>query len=581
MRGRSVWWQLACGTALSLALVGCNDSSGGGDDDSGGTDTDGGTGVDPTMSTGSSSGGSSSGGSDESSGSTGDPPPADPIPPPGGVRRLLAPQYVGSVQLLLGDAAAQAASPPEDPVIGNYDAMGTLVSAPAPADVEFYEGSSTDIAAAVVLDPSTLAQTVPCVVDGPFDLDCYDDVARNFGRLAWRRPLNNAELNRLTNIAEMAREWDDGEFMTGVQYMLTAILQSPNFLYIVEVGEEGGGDFRELDGYEIATRLSFFLTGRTPDAETLELAASGELDSDEGVRALAESLLDQPAARGAVRAFYGEYLTVRNLPSKSKDQDLFPEFGDAIKDAMLEETMRLIDDVVFDADESVLTLFDSDTTFVNDDLAALYGVDAPGGGWERVTLPASEGRLGVLTHAGWLAMMSHPNVNSPTRRGLFVMEKLLCNEIPLPPPRVNPEPILPQEGQTLRETLSQHMTDPGCASCHALMDPIGFAFENYDATGAYRTLDNGQPIDASGEVAGIGSFEGAAELATIIAADERLPGCIVDNLYTQTLGFVPGEGQEPGLDAVTTTFTAEGHRMKRMLIELTTSPIFRQVDQAK
>lgn len=581
MTGRSVWWRVVCGAALSVALTGCNDPTAGGDDDSGGTDSAGSSGGDATQPTTMPSGSSGSGGSDESSGSTGEPPPADPIPPPGGVRRLLAPQYIRSVQLLLGDAAAEAASPPEDPIIGNYDAMGTLVSAPAPADVEFYEGSSTDIAAAVVDDPSTLAQTVPCVVDGPFDGDCYDDVARNFGRLAWRRPLNNAELARLTDIAQMAQEWDEGEFMTGVQYMLTAILQSPHFLYIVEIGEEGDGDYRELNGFETATRLSFFLAGRTPDAEALELAANGDLDTDEGVRSLAESLLERPAARRAVRSFYGEYLTVRNLPSKSKDLDLFPGFGEEIKAAMLEETMRLVDDVVFDEDDSVLTLFDSDTTFVNEDLAALYGVDAPGGEWGRVTLPASEGRLGVLTHAGWLAMMSHPNVNSPTRRGLFVMEKLLCNDIPLPPPRVNPEPILPQEGQTLRETLSQHMTDPGCAACHALMDPIGFAFENYDASGAYRTQDNGQPIDASGEVAGIGSFDGAAELATIIASDPRVAGCIVDNVYTQSLGFVPAEGEAPALEAVSDSFTAEGHRMKRMLVELTTSPIFRQVDQAK
>ena len=568
---------------MGLTLGGCGDpTAGGNDDDSGGTDAVGSSGADTTGGITTTPGGSSSTGSpEESSSSTGEPPAADPVPPPGGVRRLLAPQYVRSVQLLLGDAAAEAASPPEDPIIGNYDAMGTLVSAPAPADVEFYEGSSTDIAAAAIEAPSTLAETVPCVVDGPFDADCYDDVARNFGRLAWRRPLNNAELNRLTQIAEMAQEWDEGEFLTGVQYMLTAILQSPNFLYIVEIGEEGDGDYRELDGFEIATRLSFFLAGRTPDAEALELAANGELDTDEGVRALAQSLLNRSEARRAVRSFYGEYLTVRNLPSKSKDPELFPGFGEDLKAAMLEETMRLIDDVVFDQDESALTIFDSDSTFINADLATLYGVDAPAEGWERVSLPPSQGRLGVLTHAGWLAMMSHPNVNSPTRRGLFVMEKLLCTEIPLPPPRVNPEPILPQEGQTLRETLSQHMTDPGCAACHALMDPIGFAFENYDATGAYRTLDNGQPIDASGEVAGIGSFDGAAELASIVAADARVAGCTVENVYTQALGFVPGDAQEPGLDAVTHVFTDEGHRMKRMLVELTTSPIFRQVDQAK
>ncbi len=575
-----MWLHVVCGLSVGWS-TGCSDGPEGGGETDTSADASGSTmpdTADTGESTGSSTGGATSSG--DSSGSTGDPPPVEFVPPPGGVRRLLAPQYVRSVRLLLGDAAAEAARPPEDPIIGNYDAMGTLSSAPAPADVERYEGSSSDIAEAAVGDLSTLGQTVPCVLDGPFDDTCYESVARDFGRLAWRRPLDDVEVTRLMEVAAIAREWGEGEFSIGVQYMLTAVLQSPYFLYIVEVGEPAEGDYLELDGYELATRLSFFLAGRTPDADALAMAESGELDTDEGARTLASSLLDEPEARRAVRSFYGEYLTVRNLPSKSKDPDLFPEFGEDLRVAMLEETMRLVDDVVFDADQSVLDLFDSDTTFVNDDLAALYGVDAPGG-WDRVTLPANQQRSGVLTHAGWLSMMSHTNVNSPTRRGLFVMEKLLCFEIPLPPPRVNPEPVLPQEGQTLRETLSQHMTDPGCAACHALTDPIGFAFENYDPTGAYRTLDNDQPIDASGEVAGVGAFDGATELAAIVATDPRLPGCMVENVFTQALGFVPDDGQVPALEEVTESFGAEGHRMQRMLVELTTSPIFRQVDQAK
>lgn len=523
----------------------------------------------------------STSGADESSGSSGDPPlPEDAVPPPGGVRRLLTHQYVESVRVLLGDAAAEAADPPADPRIGNYDAMGTLVSAPAPADVEAYEASSAAIALAAIGDPSVLAQTVPCVLDGPFDDACRDDVASELGRMAWRRPLTSAERTRLSDIGVAAQAWDDDRFMTGVQYMLTAILQSPNFLYIVEIGAPGDGGFRELDGYELATRMSFYLAGRTPDAGALELAESGALDTDEGVRDLAETLIARPEARAAVENFYGEYLTIRNLPSKSKDPAIFPEFGEDLRVAMLDETMRLVKFVVFQEDASILDVFDTTTTFVNDDLAELYGIEGPGG-WDQVTLPPGQGRAGVLTHGSWLAMMSHPNVNSPTRRGLFVVEKLLCNEIPLPPPRVNPEPVVPEEGQTLRETLSQHMTDPGCASCHALMDPIGFAFENYDAMGAYRTLDNGQPIDSTGEIAGVGAFEDAAELAALIAADPRLPGCMVDNVFTQVLGFVPDEGLRPGLDGVTEAFSAEGYRMKRMLVELTTSPIFRQVDQPK
>lgn len=571
---------------LGLGSAGCGDdassASGSGTE---GTDTaeSATTGTNPTDADASSSTSvDDSESADESSSSGGEPPPPEVVPPPGGVRRLLAPQYVRSVGLIFGDAAAEAATPPEDPNIGNYDAMGTLVSAPAPADVELYEGSSYAIAEAVVDDPSHLALTAPCVVDGPFDDSCYTQVAEEVGRLAWRRPLNEAELDRLTEIADMARTWDEGEFITGVEYMVAAIVQSPNFLYIVEVGAPGDGNYRELDGYEMATRLSFFLAGRTPDADALSRAEAGDLDTDEGVRSLAHAILQTAEARVSVEGFFGEYLTIRNVTTKSKDPELFPGFSDELKDSMLEETMLLINDVVFIDNASTLSLFDSNTSYVNGTLAEFYGVDAPPSGiWQRVEMPAEQQRAGVLTQGAWLSMMSHTNVNSPTRRGLFVMEKLLCTEVPLPPPRVNPEPVVPEEGLTLRETLLQHMEDPACSSCHALTDPIGFAFENYDATGAFRTLDNGKPIDATGELAGFGSFDGAKELGDLLANDPRLPGCMVENVFTQALGHVPNDGQEPALEEVTLTFSDEDHRFRRMLVELISSPVFRQVDQAK
>ena len=566
--------------ALGLALPACRDNRvpGGDDETEGGTED--GSATMTETSPGSTTGETDSDTEGETEGSSDtDDDPQDVHPSPGGVRRLLAHQYVDSVAYLLGDAAAASADPPNDPSVGYFDAMATLSSVPAPADVELYEGSSTEIADAAVGDLGRLATFAPCV-ESSTNNDCYVEVAEDFGRVAWRRPLAQAEVDRLVAIARDAREWDEGVFTTGLQYMITAILQSPYFLYIVEVGgDPDDNGVRELDGYELVTRASFFLTGRTPTVERLDEAEAGAFDSDEGVRALAADLAQGNRARATVGRFFGEYLKVRGVTSKGKDPELFPWFGDELKDAMLEETLLLVEDIVFERGAPVTELFTADYTFVNDELAALYGLPAPGG-WDMVDFPAGQDRSGVLTQAGWLTMMSHTNVNSPTRRGLWVQEQLLCEEVPLPPPRVNPEPVVPEEGVTLREALQQHVADPSCAACHALIDPIGFAFEHFDPTGQYRTLDNDLPIDASGSVGGIGDFDGAAEMMALVAADERLPRCLVDQVYTQGLGWVPEE-QAPALDDVGLAYSDAGAQYTQLLVELVASPVFRRVDEPK
>jgi hypothetical protein len=281
-----------------------------------------------------------------------------------------------------------------------------------------------------------------------------------------------------------------------------------------------------------------------------------------------------------VGRFFGELLTVRNLPSKGKDAALFPMFSATLAASMLTETERLVDEVVFEADGSVLRLFDTRQTFVDDRLATLYGMGpvAPGQ-WLQVDLPPE--RAGVLSLSGWLTMSSHNTVNSPTRRGLFVMEQLLCNDVPLPPPRVNPEPVVPEEGQTLRESLQQHMEDPACSGCHALTDPIGFGFEHFDPVGAFQAEDNGKPVDATGTLPGSGAFDGAAELADLLVDDPRLGRCLVDKVYAGNLGFVPEASMDPALDVVGDAFATGDHNMKLLLVELTGSPMFRLVDEPK
>ena len=520
-------------------------------------------------------------GDESSDDDTGEPPaPEDAVPPPGGLRRLLAPQYLASIEHLLGPEAAEAALAPKDPTLGTFDSLATLSSVPSAGDVELYEGSAAAAVTAALTHRERLAAIVPCVDLGPFDASCYEDLATTLGRLAWRRPLTADQVDRLVAVATTAQEWDpEHELDTGVQYMLTAIFQSPYFLYLVEIGEPGS-EHRELDAYELATRMSFFLVGRTPSADVLDRAENGELDTDEGIRALAWELLEEPGARATVGRFFGELLTVRNLPSKGKDPVLFPMFSPSLAASMLEETERLVEDVVFEEGGSVLRLFDAQHTFVDERLAAHYGMSPVGPGvFVRRALPPE--RAGVLSLSGWLTMSSHNTVNSPTRRGLFVVEQLLCTDVPLPPPDVNPQPIEPEADQTLREALEQHMEDPACSGCHSLTDPIGFGFERFDPVGAFRSLDNGKPIDSTGMLPGVGAFDGAVELAELIVSDPRLPRCLIDKVYAGNLGFVPEEPMAPALDALGETFVAGDHELRLLLVELTTSPVFRLVDEPK
>ncbi len=555
----------------ALALAGCRDPAGGG----GGTDSATGTGGTDSA--------SGDGTADDTGGTETDGPvDADVIPAPGGVRRLTPTQYVASVELMLGVDAGEAASPPPLPQLGGFDSETAVIESLSPVDIENYETSAMAIGNAVRSNPSTLAQLVPCVGAGQ-DASCYETVARDLGRFAWRRPLVEEEIAALTSIATAAQEWGDGDFLTGIKYEISAILQSTNFLYITEVGEPtGDGDNRELDQYELATRLSFFLVGRTPDLEMLDMAEAGMFSTDAEVRAHASALLDRPEARTRLAQFYDELYRLRDLANKGKDAALFPTFNAELAAAMRQETLLLIQNVVFEEQSSFLGIFDANYTFVNDALAQVYGMAPPAFPWQIVQLPAEQGRAGILSQPAFLTVFSHPNVNSPTRRGLFVQEQVLCTEIQPPPPDANAMPPAPVEGQTLRDWLEeQHNQEASCAGCHGLMDPLGYAFERFDSIGQFRQLDNGLPIDSTGEVGGLGTFANAAELATILRNDPRTPNCVVRNLYRSTLGHHEGADQAEGIAVLDASFADSDYDYKGLMVELTVNPLFRLVDAPK
>ncbi|HEY8375369.1 MAG TPA: DUF1592 domain-containing protein, partial [Nannocystis sp.] len=501
-------------TATEAATETAGDSSGGG---SGGDSNP--TGEDPT----------STGG--ETTGDTGGEPAYEPAP--GGMRRLLAHQYVNSIRYLLGDAAAAAAMPSVDYPLHGFDAIGAAEIAFQASAIEQIEASAMAVAEAAVASPERLGKHVPCVLEAAPAADCYEQVATKFGRLAWRRPLRAEEVAMLVQIADDARAWGES-FETGLKYELAAILQVPDFLYIIEIGEPSPDDpsVRVLTPLELATRMSFFLVGRTPDALLLDKAEAGELASDAQIRAAAQAMVGNPESRATLATFYKELLFLRDLPTLNKNADLFPQFSPDLAASMMEETLRLIDNVVWEENTDILTILDADYTFIDAGLAALYGLPPPQGqGFVRVDLPVEQNRAGLLGQASFLARFAHPAETSPTRRGLFVRTKLLCESVPPPPPGVDttlPEDD-PNNPQTMKEKLTKHMEDPSCASCHGLIDPIGLALENYDALGQFRTHEFGLPIDPSANVADIGMFDSARDLAALLVEDPRVAQCVIKN----------------------------------------------------
>lgn len=525
-------------------------------------------------------GGETSGGS---GGGTGGVAPESITPFAGGARRVIARQYVGSIRTLFGDQVAAAAVPPVDPQLNGFETIAATDLATPPSFIDQYETSARAVAAAAMADPAVKAKVVPCTPVSSDDAACLRKVVDAVAPVAWRRAPTNDEITRLVNVGITAAT-AFGQFEMGARNVISAILQSPHFLYIVEIGEPDPElpGARRLTPRELMTRISFFLINSTPPQTLLDAADQGALKDDEGIRAVAEQLVSQPEAKAALNAFYDEVYLLRNLATTPKDEALFPEFSPSIRAAMREETLRLIEDVVWTRDADAREVLDADYTYVNGELAALYGYPGVSGDtWVKVTPPAEQGRAGFLTQGSFLARAAHAESTSPTRRGAFVLDTLLCDPVPPPPPNVTP--ILPDDGtpKSIKQKLEQHMQNEGCADCHGRMDPIGLALEPFDAIGRYRTVDEGFPIDPTGETAELGQFSGPHELASLIRNDERAGNCIMKKLYRHSMGHFETKGERPAVLGLGQSFAGAGYSLQSLLVELTLSPAFRLVGEPK
>jgi hypothetical protein len=397
-----------------------------------------------------------------------------------------------------------------------------------------------------------------------------------FAKRAWRRPPTTAEIESLGRLGDDVAA-QGGTFDEGLALGMRAVLSSPHFLFKVERDPHSrSAGAHPLSDHELATRLSYFLWASTPDDALLQLADEGRMHDPATLAAQVQRMVQDPRAQGFVDSFSGQWLATRALDDVNPDYVYFPAWNETLKEAMRQET-HLVFKELMRSQRSFLDLFDADFTYLNDPLAAHYGLTPPGSNEPvRVPLSPSGQRSGIFTHASILSVTSQPRRTSPVKRGKWALDQILCIDIPPPPAGV--EGMLDQPGTpvgTLRERLEQHRANPECAACHSYLDPIGLGLENYDAIGAWRSHDNGEPVDPSGQFPDGRTFAGPRQMAALVKADPNTPRCIAERVLIYALGRGLTPADEAHLDEIEQQFAAGGHRFESLLTAIVRSEAFR------
>ena len=438
--------------------------------------------------------------------------------------RLTHAQYDNTVRALTGLDVHPSTDFPVDQNQAGFD-RGIDLQA---GDVlgKAYRTSAETLAAAVVGNATAFSKVVGC--DPAGGDACRDTFIASFGRRAFRRPLTDAEKAPLAALFPQGATLIDGtadNFHKGVQIVLEAMFQAPNFIYRPELSTQASGGVIALGGYEMASRLSYFLTNGPPDDALLDAAAGGQLATADGVASQAQRLIATDAAKETVRDFHHQWLVMDNYANKlAKDAAKYPTVTPDLAPVLAQETEKFIAEVTFTQGKGWKSLLTAPFTFVNSTTAPLYGVSGSfGSTLTRVDLDPAK-RAGLFTQLGFLATHAYSNQSSPIHRGAFIQRNVLCTRIPDPPPMVPELPPL-MATQTTRQQVDMHTAPAECANCHHnYINPVGFGLENYDAVGAFRTTENGVTIDATGTLAGTAAnapfMDGVSESAAIAASPE-------------------------------------------------------------
>ncbi len=492
------------------------------------------------------------------------------------LRPLTRREYAETIGDLLGlDPINALVNFPVEIRVRGYDNNAQVADVTS-RHIDEYLAEAEDLAVRAVAEKRS--ELLPCD-PGSDPLACGRTFIETFGLRAYRRPLVPAEVDRLAAFFSSSSTLFD----VGLHDVLWAMLVSPNFLYRSEVGTPGSDGNYDLDSWEIASELSYLLWGTMPDAGLLAAAQSGALLTAEGRRSEAERLLADPRARTQLGRFASQWLDADPLLAGEKDSAAFPNFNTQVQEAQFAELEEFVSHVTFDSTGGFGELFEPGYVMADPILAAYYGLPLPGDATFSPIAVADGRRGGLLTLGSVLSAHAHADDSSPVRRGVFVRRRVLCQDLPPPPPDVDNTPPGLDPNLTTRERFTLHSSSPTCQGCHQYIDGVGFGFEHFDGAGGRRELENGVPVDASGNIVGLEgleqtasviAFDGTNELSAWIASSDAAPRCLTIQLYRYAAGAEETPQDACEIDALASRFADHDYDLRELLLTLIELPSF-------
>ena len=496
-------------------------------------------------------------------------------------RLLTADQYANSIAQLFGEDIAESILPPIPPMARTDGllASGSAFVGVTSDQVSQIQQTAASIAAQVV-DQDHRDFLIPCSPEETeaADTSCAALFLEETGRLLFRRPLSYSRLSDLVHVADYAAE-QTGDFYDGLALALEAMLISPDFIFIVDRAEADpdAPSQQRLDAYSLASRLSFLLWNAPPDDVLLQEAEAGILYTQQGLAGAVDRMLVSVRLESGVRAFFDDLMAFDEFNSLAKDPLVYPMVTGTTLEHAREQTLRTIVDHLVARQADYRDLFTTRQTFMSLQLAAVY--DTPAGqGWVPFEFEEEGPRLGLLTHVSFLAANSHSVRSSPTLRGKALRETFLCQRVPDPPPDVDFSSLEEAEdAATAKERLAVHNTNPSCAGCHLITDPMGLSLENFDGAGRFRETENGAPLDIAGELDGI-FYEDIAGLAHATRNHPKLSACLINRLYAYgTGGPVSLREDRDTLAEFEARFAKNGYQLSTLLRDIALSDAFSRV----
>jgi hypothetical protein len=503
------------------------------------------------------------------------------------MRRLTQTQYRNIIRDVFGSSIRLGGRFEPDIRVEHLIAVGAGQASITAAGLEQYDKIALSVGSQVI-DHTHRAQMIECqpASNAKPDDACAQRFLRRVGRLLFRRPLTERELSAYVTAANEATK-QTGDFYQGLAISLAGLLAAPQFLYVQEFSEpdpERPGSAR-LTAHSKAQRLSFLMWNAAPDPMLLDAAESGAIHSKEGLTAQVDRLLASPRLEEGVRAFFTDMLEFDAFDTLAKDATLYPKFTPAVAIQAQEQTLRTLVQLLVEEQGDYREVFTTRRTFLTPLLGAVYRVPVPTphglpDQWVPYEFPADSPQAGILSHASFVALHSHPGRSSPTLRGKALRELFLCTKVPDPP--ANVDFTLVQETnhpklKTARERLNAHSNEPMCAGCHKITDPMGFALEAFDTIGGLRTTENGAPIDTRGELNGI-KFDEATGLGKAVYSNKQATSCLVRRTHEYAVGRVASKQEQKWrVQYLEKEFAAAGFRFPALLRLIATSDLYQRV----